>query len=221
MACFHIREKLAEEVRAHQQSIDEHGVPIQARGRAYTLPSIHDLEHRAESFLYSGKSVLRDLTQVFDVLFDKDFNRQVCYDKVLKWARQKFGEDDDFVEMLKDDQSKWIERIVRMRNAVEHPGGHSGVLRIENFSSGECGHIIAVVEPVWYLNDDERTSIVQEMGVMVSNLLTFCEETLILCLERFKKHRPLVVVEIPEAERDPAGPVRFQKTRGESRITTN
>jgi len=210
MACFRIKEKLTEEVRAHQKSIDEGSIPVQAQGRAYTLPSILDLEHHAETFLYNAKSVLRDLTEVFAVLFDKDFKKKAQYDRVLKWARSKFGEDDAFVEMLKDDEDGWIKRIIKMRNAVEHPGGHSGVLHVENFTSIERGNTILVVEPVWYLNDEEKIPIVQEMEVMVSDLLTFCEETLVLCLEHFKEGFPIFVVEISENERDEACPVRVK-----------
>jgi hypothetical protein len=59
MTCFRIKEKLKEEVLVQQKAIDDHGLPMQAQGRAYTLPSILDLEHRAETFLYNAKSVLR------------------------------------------------------------------------------------------------------------------------------------------------------------------
>jgi len=211
MACFRISEKLAQEVRGHQKSIDDHGIPTQAQGRAYTLPFILDLEHSAETFLYNAKSVLRDLTEAFRLLFQKDFQKEARFDKVLEWAQLQFGPNDPFVKILADDQ-KWIVRIVRMRNAVEHPGGRSGTLHIENFTSIEQNRTIFVVEPVWYLNHEEKVPIVREMEVMVSDLLTFCEETLLLCLEHFKKGFPIIIAEIPEAQRDADCPVRFRMT---------
>lgn len=218
LACFRIKEKLKEEVRTHQKSIDDHGVPTQVHGGgAYTLPYILDLDHCAETFLYNAKSVLRDLTDIFHPLFDKNFKKEARFDKVLKWARATLGEKDAFVEMLSDDQ-KWISGIVRMRNAVEHPGGYSGTLHIENFTSTEQGKTIHILEPVWYLNDDVKTSIVQGMEFTVTNLLIFCEETLVLCLEHFKNDSRIIIAEIPEAERNPACPVRYMMTIDPSKI---
>lgn len=209
MACDRIKESLTKEVLTHQKSIDDCGLKIQAHGNSYTLPAILDLEHRVEAFLYNAKSVLRDLTQVFLILFDKNFKRKARFDEVLKWGKDTFGNEDEYVEMLEKDQ-KWIKRIVDMRNAVEHPGDHAGSLLIDNFTSIEQEQEILFIEPRWQFNDREKIPIIQEMNVIVSDLLTFCEETLIINIERFKKPFPIKIVEIPEAERDPACPVRFK-----------
>jgi hypothetical protein len=48
------------------------------------------------------------------------------------------------------------------------------------------------------------------MDVFVANLLTFIEETLILCMEKFPSDFPIGISEIPEAERNPVCPVRFR-----------
>jgi len=210
MACFRIKEQLTKEIRAHQKKIDEKGLEFQAQGRAYTLPSILDLRLHAETFLYNAKSALRDFTTVFLILFSKDFQKEARFDKVLKWARQQFGSADPLTTMVEEDQATWIAKIVKMRNAVEHPGGHSGILRIENFTATENGKTVFVTEPVWYLNSEVKVPIANEMDVMVTNLLTFCEETLVLCLEKFKSGFPIALAEIPESERDPACPMRFR-----------
>jgi len=212
MVCYRIKEKLTEEVKAHQKSIDESGIPTQANGRAYTLPCILDLEHQAETFLYNAKLVLRDLTDIFSILFDKDFKKKARYDKVLIWATGTFGENDNFVLMLKKDEGSWIKRIVKMRNAVEHPSGHSGTLHIANFTATEQDSDLFITEPLWHLDNDAGVPIIHEMDVMVSDLLTFCEETLILCLEKFRINFPLVVAEIPEEKRNPSCPMRFKMT---------
>jgi hypothetical protein len=218
MTCFRIMEQLTKEVRERQKRIDEVGLELQDQGRAYTLPSILDLQHRAETFLYNGKSVLRDLTDIFFILLSKDFRKEARFDKVLKWAKKEFGAEDALTKMLEEDANTWIKRIVKMRNAVEHPGGHSGTLHIENFSSIEEAGKVLVSEPLWYLNTDEKVPIVNEMNTFVTNLLTFCEETLVLCLEKFKKGLPIVIVEIPEKERDVTCPKRFKMTIDESKI---
>jgi len=38
------------------------------------------------------------------------------------------------------------------------------------------------------------------------------EQVLILCLEEFKKNFPIVLVEVPESERDPICPIRYKMT---------
>jgi hypothetical protein len=210
MACFSIKERLSKEIRAHQKKIDETGLELQAQGRAYTLPSILDLRLHAETFLYNAKSALRDFTAVFLVLFSKDFGKKAHYHKVHEWAEQHFGSADPLTKMLDHDQATWIARIVKMRNAVEHPDDHSGVLHVENFTVTQRGNTAFVTEPMWYLDSETKGPIAAEMDVFVTNLLTFCEETVVLCLEEFNSGFPIAFAEIPEAERDPACPMRFR-----------
>lgn len=209
VVCSRIKEQLAKDIRDHQKQIDEKGLEFQAQGRAYTLPAVMNLRHQAETFLYNAKSVLRDFTPIFKVLFSKDFKHEARYDKVHKWAEGKFGAKDSFSKMLTDDLP-WIKRIVSMRNAVEHPGGYSGILHVENFSSQEKDRTVFVIEPVWYLNSEKKSPIAHDLEVFVTNLLTFFEESLLLCLEKFPSGFPIAVVEIPESERDPECPIRFK-----------
>jgi hypothetical protein len=218
LTCSRIFKDLKTEVRGHQKRIDEVGLEIQAGGRAYKIPGIYDLQSRAETFLYQAKSVLRDLTKIFLVLFGKDFNNSARFDLVVEWGETKFGSKDELARMLKEDESLWIRQLVRMRNAVEHPGGKSGTLHVENFSSEVTGSTARILEPVWYLNNDKKSPIVLDMAVFADNLLTLCEQTLILCLEKFKKDFPIVVVEIAESDRDPHCPVRYKMSVDTSKI---
>lgn len=218
LTCSRIFKDLETEVRAHQKRIDEVGVEIQAGGRAYKIPAIFDLQSRVETFLYQAKSVLRDLTKIFLILFGKDFNHSARFDLVVDWAEAQFGQKDELTKMLREDESLWIRPLVRMRNAVEHPGGKSGILHIENFSSEVIGSTVLVVEPLWYLDKGDKSPIVRDMAVFADNLLTLCEQTLILCLEKFKKDFPIVVAEVPESERDANCPVRYKVTIDASKI---
>jgi hypothetical protein len=61
-----------------------------------------------------------------------------------------------------------------------------------------------------YLNSQKKNPIAHDMDVFVTNLLTFFEETLILCMEKFPSGFPIGISEIPEAERNPICPVRFR-----------
>lgn len=221
MTCFRIKEQLTKEVREHQRKIDEIGLEFQANGKAYTLPSILDLQFHAETFLYNAKSVLRDLTDIYSILFSKNFKKEARFDKVLKWSKKRFGAEDPLTKMLEDDESTWIKKIIRMRNVVEHPSGHSGILHVENFNSIEKEGKVLVSEPVWHLNREKKAPIVREMDVMVANLLTFCEESLILCLEKFKRGLPIAIVEIPEKERNKECPIRFRMTLDQTKLNPN
>src|SRR5215471_4634740 len=107
MTCFRIMEQLTKEVRQRQKKIDETGLEFQSQGRVYTLPTSFNLEERAETFLYNGKSVLRDLTDIFSILFSKNFKREARFDRVLKWANKEFGAGDPLTKTLEDD-NPWI-----------------------------------------------------------------------------------------------------------------
>ena len=75
-----------------------------------------------------------------------------------------------------------------------------------------------MIEPLWYLNTDEKVPIAQEMDTFVTNLLTFCEDILVLSLEKCKTAFPIMIVEIPEKERDANCPKRFRMTIDESKL---
>jgi hypothetical protein len=207
LACWQTAQEIDQQVKARQKEVAEKGILLVGAG-AYQVPAIPDLRPRAEMFLYQAKSVLRDLTQIFQILFDKRFS-SARFDLIVKWVRQQFGPHDNLTEMLETDID-WTGRVVRMRNAVEHPGGYSGRLHIENFTADKKNSVIEVCEPRWYLNDEPKCPIAQEMMVTVDNLLTICEQTLLLCLQKFKKDLPILIGEVPESQRDPNCPVRYK-----------
>jgi hypothetical protein len=80
---------------------------------------------------------------------------------------QQFGSEDDLSKLIKEDQELWIKQLVRMRNAVEHPGGYAGHLHIHNFEAvlldGQSHP--RLIEPSWHLNDEPRVSIGHDLPV--------------------------------------------------------
>jgi hypothetical protein len=185
LACSKTASELDRQVKARQKEIDEkRGLPI-VGGRAVRLPSVPDLRPRVEAFLYQAKSVLRDLTKLFRILFGKKFDA-ARFDLVVKWAKKRFGEEHELVRMLRTDL-EWTKRVVDMRNAVEHPDGYSGRLHIRNFTVSQSGRAIDVTEPTWFLNDEEPCSISSEMLITSDNLLTLCEQTLFLVSANLRK----------------------------------
>lgn len=212
MTCYKINEEIGGEIIKCKEKINKDGSPTQSQGRTLTIPSILNLNERVEKFLYNSKSALRDFIKIFNIIFNTNFKKEARYDLVYEWAKGEFGENDNLTKPLKQNHDLWIQHIVRMRNAVEHPGGYAGHLHIHNFRITYINSKPLLVEPSWNLNGALATPIIGDMTTFINNLLTFCEEILILCLEKLDNKLPVKVVEIPENKRRPECPVRFRVT---------
>lgn len=211
LECDDILQQITKEVLEVSSQLKEKGFKTQSKGRVIEVPYIIRLDQRIEQFLYSAKSALRDLAKIFDIFFNEKFTA-ARYDKVLAWAENEFGQESDLVQTVKDNHDLWISKVVSMRNAVEHPGGFSGHLHIRNFelvSEGHSDHP-AIEEPTWYLNDEERVSIVKDLQTIVSNILGFSEDILVVCM--YMKGIPDIcqVVEVPVSDRNPDRAFRLQ-----------
>jgi len=87
---------------------------------------------------------------------------------------------------------------------VEHPGGRSGRLYVENFK-----HVGNTVQrPTWRLNGDPPLEVITDMGNLCEGLLLYAEDLLALLVE---KHLPeiVLIVAIPELERNCQIPKRL------------
>jgi len=194
-------------------------VPEQRESRVRQMPSVPKLKSDAETFLYQAKNFLRDQLSLLDIVYGKKFTDAICWtaekkDNVLKWALAEFGEDDALCRELHNDSS-WILEVIRMRNAVEHPGGYSGQMQLYDFEAKEGAYI----RPSWQRTGQPRCDILRNMDIILDNLLTFSEEMLVHCI----KHRPqfpgMEVAEVPEAERDPNFPQRLKVAPGPDMLT--
>lgn len=142
-------------------------------------------------------------------MFGTNFN-EARYDLAIKWASEKFGAEDALTIFLKTDHDLWIHKIIRMRNAIEHPGGHSGLLKIQNFEVKSDNAQATITEPSWNLNDEIPTLIRCDIHVFVNNILEFAEDVVISALEKVGKPSMLAVQEIPKDQRHQEAPVRFK-----------
>jgi len=70
------------------------------------------------------------------------------YDRAITWAEKEFGDNDPIGKFLKVDHGLWIQKLVKMRNATEHPGGHSGHLHIKNFEVETTNNNPSLKEPL-------------------------------------------------------------------------
>ena len=69
---------------------------------------------------------------------------------LIWYAETTFGPNDPKTERFKD-MVETVERVVDYRNAVEHPEGHSGTLKIRNFRLDPNGKFSV---PAWWIERD-------------------------------------------------------------------
>ncbi len=191
--------------------------------RVKYVPHVIGLENDIETILYEWKNFLRDLLGVINIFFDTKFDSASAFclsknkqdGKLSKWAAREFGADSSFTQMLKSEQT-WIGEVVRKRNAVEHPSGHSGVLFITNFELLPDGKVMI---PTWRCDDAQPTSIFQDIEITIDNLLTLTEDILVNCILQKNKFGDLVAfAEIPEGERSENCPIRIRVVPGQRMV---
>ena len=94
---------------------------------------------------------------------------------MIEFAEATFGPNDPKTAFLKK-LSPTVEQVVRFRNAVEHPGGHSGVLNIRNFRLEPDGKLS---EPCWWTEKDGQKTpeswIGADLGGIINKLLALTE----------------------------------------------
>lgn len=206
VSCYKIFLKLQDELtKVNQTNKSEY-----FKGNAVYTPSVMDLRYMCESFLYEAKSTLRDILGIFDIFYNKKFS-EAHYNKAYEWAKEKFGVDDVLTKMLKNDHDTWIKEIVFKRNAVEHPGGRSGYINIDDIKLIGKEDPPYFESPKWYRNNDKASPILVDMAVFIENTLELCEDLLVILLEKLPKgDLSLIIVEIPPEQRDADCPVRLK-----------
>jgi hypothetical protein len=211
LTCDEITQEISSEILAIAEELNAKGFNVQSHGRVIEVPHLTKLEPRVEQYLYSYKSALRELSAIFNIFFGTEFN-EARFDKIIKWSVDYFGEENELSRLLREDQGLWIQKVVSMRNAVEHPGGYSGYLHIHNFELVPGNHpdYPKVIEPTWHLNDEPATSIAKDLLTNTDNLLTFCEDMLVVCMVNKGIPNILRISEIPKDERNNSAPMRLR-----------
>ena len=204
-ACLDDAEPIIKAVEEGKATIAD-GVRANPGGTAMELPGVRDLRTRVEGFLYNVKGALREIARVFGPFYGQNFNHK--FQKIRQWAESTYGADDALTKSLNADAA-WIERVIGMRNAVDHPGSGDGTLFVEDFKVVRVNPL-GVTEPSWWRDAESASPIADEMSVIMDNLLTLFEEFVVDGLMRLFPDGPLVIYEVPEAERDPKMPVRFR-----------
>ncbi|MCP1913359.1 hypothetical protein J2R96_005839 [Bradyrhizobium elkanii] len=177
------------------------------------------LEEECRSYLYEAKNFLRDLLQVFNLLFGTGFEEASEWTmakkprpSVIEYAEAHFQAQPDHIRYLKQ-LPACTAPFVWMRNAVEHPGKHSGTLVIQNFHFNPDGTLAA---PDWRRDKNGTTeygpiSIVEDMRIGVENFLILAEDVLVMWAVDHAAIPGLMEVSvIPEKARNPACPIKYK-----------
>ncbi|MGZ8096704.1 MAG: hypothetical protein ACXWUD_10745 [Methylosarcina sp.] len=209
IACDRLAKEVIDEIEKVLNELIENGLKTQSGRRVIESPYIINLEERIESYLYNAKSCLRDSLKIYNIVFNTNFT-EARYDKAIEWAEREFGNDDAIAKFLKANHELWIRKLVKMRNAIEHPGCHSGLLHIKNFDFVTTDGGTVIQEPIWYLNDDSPTTIRSNIHVFVKNILELTEAIVLSVLDKQEKSSMLHILEIPENQRREEAPIRFR-----------
>jgi len=208
--CFEISNKIAGDLEQIDTDLKKNGIKTQSAGRVVEVPHVMQLTEDVETYLYNAKSVLRDLAGLFEIFFNKKFHHS-RYNDILKWAKKYFAKDHPIPNFIEANQP-WLKDIVQRRNAVEHPGEYSGQLHVKNIEFVDDKENPRFVPPTWFLNDNNPSSIHNDLQVILRNLLEFSEILFVLILQTIESPFPLRFYEIPEDERKKEAPVRFGVT---------
>jgi hypothetical protein len=215
LRCSQIEERLRAAIAKEETSYKPPG-----RGEtSVTLPQVMQLEEECRNDLYEAKNFLRDLLKVFNLLFGTNFEEGSEWTiakkprpSVIGYAEANFQRQPDHIRYLKQ-LSACIEPFVKMRNAVEHPGGYNGDLVIRNFRFEPDGSLAA---PDWRRDKDGKTeyeplSIVEDMRIGVHNLLILAEDVLVTwAVDHATLPGAMGIRVPPEAERNPACPIKYK-----------
>jgi hypothetical protein len=152
--------EIAERYRLDFNKQVESYKPPVAGTQMVSVPSVVGLEQECHNFLYEAKSFIRDALKAFNLLYGTGFVEASEYARpkkkvgksLIEFAEATFGPNDPKTAFLKK-LSPTVEQVVRFRNAVEHPGGHSGVLNIRNFRLEPDAKLS---EPCWWTEKDGK-----------------------------------------------------------------
>jgi len=206
--CVEVCDRVRNEVEGSAAKIAKDGISTQSSGRVVNLPSVPDLTSQAETFLQSAKLAIRETARLTEPFYKE--KRDHKYHNFASWADAQFGID-DLMSRTARGWEPWVNEVVTMRNAVDHPNcGPRGKLIVKNFHLDSGSPTPTIVEPLWNLTGDPEAKILEEMQNIIEGVVRLGEDVLVALFHKFHPQFPLVIYEIPEAERDPAMPKRLR-----------
>jgi hypothetical protein len=188
----------------------------QSNANIREVPHVIGLEALVGQFLYEAKNYIRDLLQLFEIIYGCGLKDASAFADMknrgdgdfVSWTIEKFGNGNSLTEMARADQG-WIGEIIRSRNALEHPGGLSGTLAIENIRVNPTKSD-TYISPTWHRTGKSESDILKDMDCNLDNLLTFGEDLLVEVVRRAESSKMVSFYQIPVEERNPVCPVRIR-----------
>lgn len=206
--CVELRDAIAHEVATAHEEIKAKGFQFQSAGRVVTLPSVPDLQSRAESFLQSTKLAIRETALLVKPFYGEKLDHR--FHRFTTWSEKQFGPDDAFTQAIRE-WEPWVKNVVDMRNAVDHPDDKpGGRLITQNFTLGGTPEAPRLVNPTWGLSGQPQQPIVTEMSELIEGSIELGEAILAGLFYKLKHNFSLVIYEIPAEERDPSCPTRLR-----------
>lgn len=212
--CWEIKERYINIFKELSQKYNS----LMEEGRKDWLPFIPKLEQECHNFLYEYKNFVRNLINVFNVLYKTDFKEASEFyenkkssTSLIKFAEKKFGINDPKTAFLKEAETN-LKSYISMRNAIEHPGGFSGFFKISNF---ELCQDKKVEEPCWWREvkgiETDKSSIRMGFEVAIHDLITLAESIFISWADNNLKISNIMKIHyIPKDERDVDCPIKYE-----------
>jgi hypothetical protein len=215
LRCWEIRERYSLEFNRQVASYK----PPAAQSMVVNVPSVPRLEEECHNFLYEAKNFVRDLLKAVNLLYGTQFTEASEYypakgkrksKSLVEFAEVTFGSNDPKTAFLRN-ASPGVEYLVSLRNAVEHPDGHSGILKIRNFQLERDGK---VSEPCWWRvvkgKNTPESLIRKDLDGAIHHLLTLGENIFVFWAKQSLKFPDFTrIALVPKKERDPIRPVKY------------
>lgn len=218
--CFEIMNELEQQHVSCEESWRKRDV----RNSAF-IPGIVDLDSNVENFANHSKNVLRDLTRVFNLVFDTKFIDAVKFARTIskkgvhqdsdamKFVINNHPEKSDFIDFLRSYQDS--NAVVNsIRNAFEHPNGKSGTISIENYKLIEH----SLISPVWklenrnanaILNSPDPTPLLDGISRIFNTVFCFTEGILVFLIFEHVNREIFTINKISDGNGAPNQPVRY------------
>jgi hypothetical protein len=193
---------ILEKITQIKEEIRANGIKTQSFGRCIDVPSAVRIED-SRAFIRYAKQVLYEIAENINIIYDKKFDGP-HFHKIRDYFVSEFGENFALTKLLSEDQD-WIKQIIDLRNEDEHPKTGKPFVNNINVQPNSNGGF-TIFLPTFF----NGMQIGSALEVFSHNLLTFSEELIISSLA--EKFFPAIatIYEIPEADRDPASPIRFR-----------
>ena len=190
-------------------------IPKSNDPRLKAVAFILDLEGEADKILYELKSVLRDVISILNPFYGKKFTEaSALYPRkanvpsdAQSWVTRKFGNNEPLGIFIAE-EAGWVEELIRKRNAVEHPGGYSGTLNIENIKLLDDGKMLL---PVWYRTGMPETNMLTDLDALIHSCFTYAEDFLALAIKANPAFRQFMdIFRIPKDQIDNECPINYK-----------